>query len=127
MHRLPIQCRLTKTKPHQPRTTTRTPAAEPETAPMPIFTIRLVEQTTQQGSADFRVEAATAADAANLIANAHDRSLESGTGWVTLPDGQIQVVEAETVIARARSLLLLDDQGGEIMEIPVLEAPSRPQ
>ena len=94
---------------------------------MPIFTFRLVERTTQQGSADFRVEAETAVDAANLIANAHDRSLATGTGWVILPDGQIQVVEAETVIARGRSLLLLDDQGREVMEIPILEAPSRPQ
>jgi hypothetical protein len=94
---------------------------------MPIFIVRLVERTTQQGSADFRVEAATAVDAANMIANAHDRSLETGTGWVTLPDGQIQIVEAETVIARERSLLLLNDQGAEIVEIPVLEAPSRTQ
>ena len=126
MHTTPTQCRFQKSGPQQPRAATCT-VAEPETAQMPIFTVRLVERTTQQGSADFRVEAATPVDAANLIANAHDRSLETGTGWVMLPDGQTQIVEAETVIARERSLLLLDNQGAEIMEIPVPKAPSRPQ
>lgn len=127
MHRTPTHCRLTKPQPRRARTATRSIVAEPETAPMPIFTIRLVEQTTKQGSADFRVQAATTADAACLVANAHDRSLESGNGLVTLPDGQTEFIEAETVIARSRSLLLLDDQGREISEIPILEAPSRPQ
>jgi len=94
---------------------------------MPIFTIRLVERTTEQGSADFKVQAATAADAAGLVADAHDRCLERGNGLVTLPDGQTEFIEVETVIGRSRSLLLLDDQGREIMETPILEAPSRPQ
>jgi hypothetical protein len=94
---------------------------------MPIFTIRLVERTTEQGSADFRMHAATAADAASLVASAHDRCLESGSGMVMLADGQTKFIEVETVIARSRSLLLLDDQGREIQEIPIVEAPSRPQ
>ncbi len=94
---------------------------------MPIFTIRLVERTTEQGSADFTVQAATAADAAGMVADAHDRCLEGGNGLVTLPDGQTEFIEVDTVIGRSRSLLLLDDQGREIMEIPILEAPSRPQ
>ena len=94
---------------------------------MPIFTIRLVERITEQGSADFKMQAATAADAARLVADAHDLCLERGTGLVTLPDGQAEFIETETVIARSRSLLLLDDQGREVMEIPILEAPSRPQ
>ena len=46
---------------------------------------------------------------------------------MTLPDGQTEFIEVETVIGRSRSLLLLDDQGQEISEIPILEAPSRPQ
>jgi hypothetical protein len=46
---------------------------------------------------------------------------------VTLPDGQTQVVEAEEIVARERTFLLVDDAGTEIREIPMIDAPRRPQ
>jgi hypothetical protein len=49
------------------------------------------------------------------------------TNMVILPDGQTQVVEAETMVARDRAFLLLDDTGADIREIPIIDAPSRPQ
>ena len=92
-----------------------------------IFNIRLVERTTHEGSADFRVDAKSAAAAASIVAEAHAAVVASGTNMVTLPDGQTQVVEAEKVVARNRTLLLLDDSGAELREITIADAPGRPQ
>jgi hypothetical protein len=94
---------------------------------MTTFNIRLVERTTHQGAADFMVEAETATAAAMIVADAHGTAQAGGTNMVTLPDGQTQVVEAEKVVARDRVFLLLDDAGEQIGEIPVIDAPSRPQ
>lgn len=46
---------------------------------------------------------------------------------VTLPDGQTQVVEAEKVVGRTRTLLLLDDNGIEVRKITIADAPDRPR
>jgi hypothetical protein len=94
---------------------------------MSTFNIRLIERTTHQGSADFRVDAETAAAAATIVADAHAGAQADGTNMVTLPDGQTQVVEAEEIVARERTFMLLDDAGTETREIPVIDAPSRPQ
>jgi ABC-type cobalamin/Fe3+-siderophores transport system ATPase subunit len=102
-------------------------AAQPEKPPMSTFNIRLIERTTHQGCADFRVHAETAAAAATIVADAHTGAQADGTNMVTLPDGQTQVVEAEEIVARERTFLLVDDAGTEIREIPVIDAPSRPQ
>jgi ABC-type cobalamin/Fe3+-siderophores transport system ATPase subunit len=101
--------------------------AQPKVTPMRIFRIRLVERTTHQGSAEFNVDAETEAAAATIVADAHSAAQALGTNMVTLPDGQTQVVEAETVVARHRAFLLLDDTGADIREIPIIDAPSRPQ
>ncbi len=94
---------------------------------MPIFTIRLVERTTNEGSADFKVDAPTASDAAAIVAEAHARAQVIGSNMVTLPDGQTQVVESEDVVARDRRFVLIDDQGAEVAEIPIPGGPNRPQ
>ena len=92
-----------------------------------IFNIRLVERTTHEGSADFRIDAESATAAATILAAAHTAAQANGTNMVTLPDGQTQVVEAEKVVARNRAFLLLDDTGIEVREIPLIDAPERPQ
>jgi ABC-type sugar transport system ATPase subunit len=92
-----------------------------------IFNIRLVEWTTHEGSADFRVDAESATAAAAIVAVAHAGAQANGTNMVTLPDGQTQVVEAEKVVARNRAFLLLDDAGADVREIRLNEAPERPQ
>jgi hypothetical protein len=102
-------------------------AAQPKRTPVMIFNIRLVELTTQEGSADFRVDAESATAAAAIVATAHSAAQAAGTNMVTLPDGQTQVVEAEKVVGRNRTLLLLDDAGAEVLEIPIIDAPERPQ
>ena len=94
---------------------------------MMLFRIRLVERTTHHGSADFAVNAETATAAAIIVADAHAGAQAGGTNMVTLPDRQTQIVEAEEIVARDRAFLLLDDSGAEIREIPVVDAPSRPQ
>jgi hypothetical protein len=102
-------------------------AAQPEKPPMNTFNIRLIERTTHQGSADFRVDAESAAAAATIVADAHTGAQADGTNMVTLPDGQTQVLEAEEIEARERIFLLVDDAGTEIRETPMIDAPSRPQ
>jgi len=92
-----------------------------------IFNIRLVERTTHEGSADFRVDAESVTAAAAIVAAAHSGAQAKGTNMVTLPDGQTQVVEAEKVVARTRAFLLLDDAGTELRKIRLIEAPERPQ
>jgi hypothetical protein len=92
-----------------------------------IFNIRLIERTTLEGSADFRVDAESVTAAAAIVASAHSAAQAGGTNMVTLPDGQTQVVEAEKVVDRNRTLLLLDDTGAEVREIPITDAPGRPQ
>jgi hypothetical protein len=102
-------------------------AAIPETHSMTSFNIRLVERTTTQGSADFKVNAPNARAAATIIAEAHARAQATGSNMVTLPDGQTQVVEAERIVAREASFLLVDAGGNEIRKVPMPEGPSRAQ
>jgi hypothetical protein len=94
---------------------------------MTIYTIRLVAQTTREGSIDFKVDAASPSAAAAIIAEAHNQTEASGTGLMFLPDGQEELFEIVDVIARERSFFLLDDTGEEVSEIPLVDAPSRPQ
>ncbi len=113
--------------PAVPRTASRHLVARTETHPMTLFNIRLVERTTKQGVADFKVDAPTAGVAASIVAEAHARAQALGIAMVTLPDGQIQVLEAEDVVARDRRFLLLDEAGAEVAEIALSDGPSRPQ
>lgn len=109
------------------RTAARRLAATTEAHPVTLFTIRLVERTTQQGVANFEVDAPTASVAASIVAEAHARAQALGINMVTLPDGQTQVLEAEDVVARDRRFLLLDAAGTEVAEIALSDGPSRPQ
>lgn len=109
------------------RTATRRRAARTETHPVTRFNIRLVERTTKQGIADFKVDAPTASVAASIVAEAHARAQALGINMVTLPDGQTQVLEAEDVVSRDRRFLLLDAAGTEVAEIAWSDGPSRPQ
>jgi len=102
-------------------------AATSETHAMTSFNIRLVERTTTEGSAIFKVDAPDAGAAATIIAEAHARAQVSGTNMVTLPDGQTQVLEAERIVARETNFLLVDAAGTEIHRIPMPDGPSRPQ
>jgi hypothetical protein len=94
---------------------------------MTIYSIRLVAQTTRQGSIDFKVEAASPSAAAAIIAEAHNQTEASGTGLMLLPDGQEELFEIVEVVARERTFFLLDKAGEEVTEIPFVDAPSRPQ
>jgi hypothetical protein len=94
---------------------------------MTIYSIRLVAQTTRQGSIDFKVEAASPSAAAAIIAEAHNQTEASGTGLMLLPDGQEELFEIVEVVARERTFFLLDKAGEEVTEIPLVDAPSRPQ
>jgi hypothetical protein len=98
-----------------------------EMPPMTIYAIRLVAQTTRQGSIDFKVEAASPSAAAAIIAEAHNQTEASGTGLMLLPDGQEELFEIVDVVARERTFFLLDDAGEEVTEVPLVDAPSRPQ
>ena len=109
------------------RNATRRVAARTENHAVTLFNIRLVERITQQGIADFKVNAPTASVAAGIVAEAHARSQALGINMVTLPNGQTQVLEAEHVVSRDRRLLLLDEAGTEIAEIALSDGPSRPQ
>jgi hypothetical protein len=91
--------------------------ANTEPASMTTFKIRLVERITNQGSADFHVEALSAEEAATIVAQAQLQAHASGSNLVTLPDGQVQVVESETEVGRELLLILLKDDGTEVRTI----------
>lgn len=111
----------------EPKATASSGVVKPETEAMPVFNIRLVERTMNEGSADFLVDAPSADAAADIVATAHAISQASGVAIVTLPDGQSQVVEAETVVAQQRSLILLDKDGMELREILIPSDAGRAQ
>jgi hypothetical protein len=94
---------------------------------MTIYSIRLVAQTTRQGSIDLKVDAASPSAAAAIIAEAHNHTEAAGTGLMLLPDGQEELFEIVDIVDRERSFFLLDDRGEEIAKIPLVDAPSRPQ
>lgn len=100
-------------------TTAASGTSNVEANAMPVFNIRLVERITSEGSADFHVDAPSVDAAADIVAAAHSRSRAIGSSIVTLPNGQSQVVEPETVVTQGRSLILLDDNGTELQEITV--------
>ena len=63
---------------------------------MATFSIRLVQQITEQGSGDFTIE---------------DSNL------VKLTDGQVHLIERETVLDRSVSFKLLDEGGAEVRSV----------
>lgn len=127
MPQIPKATDKAATDPAAARNATRRVAARTEIHPVTLFNIRLVERTTKQGVADFKVDAPTASVAAGIVAEAHAQAQALGIGMVTLPDGQTQVLEAEDVVARDRRFVLLDEAGTEVAEIVLSDGPSRPQ
>jgi hypothetical protein len=127
MSQSPKACREAANRRIQHSTVAFNAAAISETHAMTSFNIRLVERTTTEGSAVFKVDAPNAGAAATIIAEAHARAQATGSNMVTLPDGQTQVVEAERTVARETSFLLVDAGGNEIRRIPMPEGPGRPQ
>jgi hypothetical protein len=94
-------------------------AANPEPVFMTTFRIRLVERITNQGSADFQVEAQSAEEAATIVAQAQLQAHTAGSNIVILPDGQVQIVESEGEVGRELVLILLNDDGIEVRTIPL--------
>src|ERR1700733_7500422 len=96
----------------QPSHPTPTGSSDPVSSEMPLMTvyaIRLVAQTTKQGSIDFKVDGASPSAAAALIAEAHNQREASDSGLMFLPDGQEELFEIVDVVARQRSFYLLDE------------------
>lgn len=81
---------------------------------MANFNIRLVQQVTEQGFADFSIEATTPDAAAELVRKAYKIARAEGSSVVRLNDGQIQVLERVEVLDRSVSFILLDQDGEEI-------------
>src|ERR1700730_4625793 len=94
-------------------------AANTEPASMTIFRIRLIERITSQGSADFQVEARSAEEAAAVVAKAQLQAYIGGSNLVTLPDGQVQVVEPDSEVGRETQVILLDEDGVEVRHFTV--------
>lgn len=91
---------------------------------MAKFTIRLVQQITEQGFGDFLIEASTADAAAELVRKAYKIARAEGSSVVRLTDGQVQVLERVEVLDRIVSFILLDQDGEEVG--PVGPLPVRP-
>src|ERR1700691_3795325 len=90
-------------QPSRPNSVGSSDAVSSEMPPMTIYSIRLVAQTTRQGSIDLKVEAASTSAAAAIIAEAHNQTEASGTGLIFLPDGQEELFEIVEVVARERT------------------------
>jgi hypothetical protein len=84
---------------------------------MARFNIRLVQQTTEQGSGDFAIEAGSPEAAAAILSDAYKAARAEGSNIVKLPDGQAQVIERTEVLERQVSFLLLDENGDEVRPV----------
>lgn len=81
---------------------------------MATFSIRLVQQITEQGSGDFVIEASNAEAAAGILLTAYKAARAKDSSLVKLLDGQVQLIEREEVLSRSVSFKLLDENGGEV-------------
>ncbi len=108
------------------RTAVAHATAEPETSPMTLYRVRLVERITSQGAADFTVSAQSPQEAGTVVADAHALAQAAGVAYIKLPDGQVQVLEPEEITDR-ETLLLLVGPGGETSHIPMPRGPTRTQ
>ena len=84
-----------------------------------LIPVRLIETTTTRAQVDLLVDSDTPETAAAVVAAAHRRSVERGSGMIVLPDGTTAHVDAGP-LERALALVLLDEQGAEIrpLEVP---------
>ncbi|MDT8278727.1 hypothetical protein RQ734_21965 [Roseomonas mucosa] len=81
---------------------------------MAKYSIRLVQRTTEQGSGDFVVDAASPEGAAAVLSDAYKAARAEDSSIVKLPDGQSQVIERSEVLGREVSFVLLDEHGEEV-------------
>lgn len=79
--------------------------------------MRLVQQTTEEGSGDFVLEADSPEAAAAILSRAWKLAMAEGSSLVRLPDGQVQLIERTDIIARRVSFLLLDKHGDEVRAV----------
>ena len=81
---------------------------------MATFSIRLVQQITEQGSGDFVIEASSAEAAAGILLTAYKAAQAEDSSVVELLDGQVQLIERAEVLGRSVSFKLLDEDGAEV-------------
>ena len=84
---------------------------------MAKFSIRLVQQITEQGSGDFTIEAKNAEAAAGILLAAYKAAQAEESNLVKLTDGQVHLIERETVLDRSVSFKLLDEGGAEVRSV----------
>lgn len=90
---------------------------------MPTYRLLLVEEIVESDCAEFRVEAASLRDAANILVDAHADAGRKDSNWVSLPDGQSAHIEPNDLDRTRVYCVLLDDDGNEVEEID-LDGPA---
>ena len=81
---------------------------------MATFSIRLVQQITEQGSGDSVIEASSAEAAAGILLAAYKAAQAEDSSVVELLDGQVQLIERAEVLGRSVSFKLLDEDGAKV-------------
>lgn len=84
---------------------------------MATFSIRIVQQITEQGSGDFFIEATNAEAAAGILLKAYHVAQSEDSSLIKLQDGQVQLIEREEVLGRSVSFKLLDEDGAEVRSV----------
>lgn len=84
---------------------------------MPTHRIRLVERVTEQGRADFTIEAPTPEDAVHVLSACYRQARDAGSAMIVLPDGRRQYIEPDATVATGATYILLDDAGDEVAVI----------
>ena len=87
------------------------------------FRSRLREITSASGCVDFYVTAETPEEAAQILSTAYEAARASNTSVVTLPDGQVGIIDPESPEVVGVSYHLLDGADAEIATI----APAAPK
>ncbi len=83
---------------------------------MSIYRMRLVEQTIQEASADFKIEAASAAEAAGYLAAARDTAEAQASKVVEIQGQSIALGPSQTLDTPV-FYFLLDEDGDERGEV----------
>ena len=79
--------------------------------------MRLVEQSVQEDSGDFLVEAPTPELAAGILLQAHQAARTRDSNLVTLADGQCRHINPTHAARNETFCLLMDDNGERIKEV----------
>ena len=81
------------------------------------FRIRLIETIVREGSVDLTVQADTARAAAGNITKAYEAAKARGSNVISLPDGQVEILESRRIVRQDTVLVLLDEHGKYIRVI----------